>query len=894
MRRTPYPLAAVFLALSVACAAADEEVAPQDAPEGAGGAAGSASAGTSGSSGSPEGNGGTTAGASQGDAGTGGSTAGASATGGKAGMTGGVGGNTFGAGGSVGNPFGGSSGIDPGSGGAPPENDACPGEALSVGSSAVSVSGSTIGATNDFFAPCAYEADGRDVMYAITPTESGVLQVLVDADSGADVIVFAGTTCGNLGLGCRDTSGEGGKEPISFLVDKGTTYYVGVDTSSVSPGTFSLSAQIVPPPAGATCPGVAVEVPLGETSVSGTTVSAGNDAISGPCSSDGSDSMLQITPKASGVLSVAISGDGAYEPVVHARTQCEGGAELACDESFGTATIEFDVVENEPVWIVVDGRGLGDSSTDEGTFTGTLTLATRPPFDRCADASQVPLDSGGKKTITGTTEKARADAVASCASEYAEGPDVFFAVTPTADGLLSATLTAEYDSVLAVWTGTCDSLSEVGCNDQASTFDPEHVALAVKKGTTYYVEVGAYGTGSGGFTLELSHTPPPTNDTCATAHAIPLDPGQKTLSAGTVGAADDVTTSCPTAGKGGDVMYAVTPSATGKLGVHVSGTYDAMVVVETKCGDATTALGCSDATGTSSENLSVAVEAGKTYYLVIDGYAGEGTFDLSLDLALPPVNDRCETAEKLDLDPGQKVINGSTAAAADDYVASCGGTGAGDTVYAVTPSVSGKITVRLLPTGYNSVIYVQSMCGDKSSSVACDDTGNADEEDSVVVDVDAAKTYFLIVDGAGTDGGAYKLTLDYVGVPPNDTCAAPAHVDLVKGTPITLSGDTTVAKNDLTARRGGGGTGGDVVYEVVPSADGTLTVTVAAKSGYDPVVYAGDTSCADASNLGCKDATGVAGTEKLTFAVKAATKYWVVVDGYQGQNGAFDVTFDLP
>ena len=84
----------------------------------------------------------------------------------------------------------------------------------------------------------------------------------------------------------------------------------------------------------------------------------------------------------------------------------------------------------------------------------------------------------------------------------------------------------------------------------------------------------------------------------------------------------------------------------------------------------------------------------------------------------------------------------------------------------------------------------------------------------------------------------------------------------------------------------------DLVYVVVPGADGTLVLSLT--SEWDGGLYV-RTTCDDAgSELACQDVLGDNATEVLQLAVTAGTTYYVYVDGYTSDSfGPYELASDL-
>ena len=140
-------------------------------------------------------------------------------------------------------------------------------------------------------------------------------------------------------------------------------------------------------------------------------------------------------------------------------------------------------------------------------FTGTVVVSgtTAPPNDQCSAA--VVMTAGTLYTANTAGATATGDPSPSCASF---GKGVWYSFTPAASGLITiSTCTSDFDTVLAVYTGSCGSLSSVsgGCNDDngaSCTGSRASVAFTGTAGTTYRILAGGYGGAAG--TLRITAT----------------------------------------------------------------------------------------------------------------------------------------------------------------------------------------------------------------------------------------------------------------------------------------------------------------------------------------------------------------------------------------------------
>jgi len=70
------------------------------------------------------------------------------------------------------------------------------------------------------------------------------------------------------------------------------------------------------------------------------------------------------------------------------------------------------------------------------------------------------------------------------------------------DTLSIDTFGSNYDTVLAVWTGSRGSLTSIACNDDYSSLQSK-VEFSVTAGNTYYIEIASYSPGGGALTLNV-------------------------------------------------------------------------------------------------------------------------------------------------------------------------------------------------------------------------------------------------------------------------------------------------------------------------------------------------------------------------------------------------------
>jgi len=99
------------------------------------------------------------------------------------------------------------------------------------------------------------------------------------------------------------------------------------------------------------------------------------------------------------------------------------------------------------------------------------------------------------------------DPVPDCVDGFGNG--VWYQFTAPVSGLLIVdTFGSDFDTGLAVYTGSCDSLTEVACNDDTGGVTSQ-VTIPTTAGTTYSILAGGYSAHTGNLVFHLNHLTPP-------------------------------------------------------------------------------------------------------------------------------------------------------------------------------------------------------------------------------------------------------------------------------------------------------------------------------------------------------------------------------------------------
>ena len=264
-----------------------------------------------------------------------------------------------------------------------------------------------------------------------------------------------------------------------------------------------------------------------------------------------------------------------------------------------------------------------------------LTVLVPPPNDACGG---VVVISGNTFTTNLSTVAATStgDPVPSCAPL---GKGIWYSYAPTTNGTLVVdTIGSGFDTVLAMFTGSCGALAQVGCDDDGGGSLSSRISLTVTGGTTYFILAGGYSSATGSLTLHLNFTPVGgvSNDTCGSAVVIAANAYTNIQSTTAATSTGDPVPSC-VGGFGRGVWYVFTPTGNGSLVVDTIGSgFDTGLGIYTgNCG-AQTQVGCNDDGGGGvASKITLTASNGVSYFILAGGY-GAASGNLTLHLSFTP------------------------------------------------------------------------------------------------------------------------------------------------------------------------------------------------------------------------------------------------------------------
>jgi hypothetical protein len=211
--------------------------------------------------------------------------------------------------------------------------------------------------------------------------------------------------------------------------------------------------------------------------------------------------------------------------------------------------------------------------------------------------------------------------------------------TVTVDG------NADMDPDLSVLSGTCASLTQLACVDDTGTGGIETATITTTIGSTYYIFINDYASGSGTFNICVTHTPPPPPPpSCGVGNPVPTDACSAAPLLTNINGFCGTTLASYTAA--GSFSGCASPytidnnswlrftAADDEVVINYwitgpGGCTDGiqLAVVTGTCGSTMTSIACSsNPTGGAGSNGTFTMSPltpGQTYYLMIDGYAGD-------------------------------------------------------------------------------------------------------------------------------------------------------------------------------------------------------------------------------------------------------------------------------
>lgn len=602
---------------------------------------------------------------------------------------------------------------------------------------------------------------GGDVWFTVTVPAGGIFYV--DTDEGVmtdgGMAIYSGT-CDNLTLvSCDDNTSPNGNMPKLTVTGQtpGATLWVRVwENGNNNNGTFGICVSIPPPPPANDDPCNAIELTPSTTCTYQTFTNENATASTGVpapgCASyQGGDVWFQVTVPAGGQLifdtQTGQITDGGM--AIYSGT-CDNLTLISCDDDSSPNGAMSMITNNtltpgSTIWIRVWEYG-GDNN---GTFGICVKIPPPPPTnDNACNATPLTVEpTCTYQTFTNENATSSTTAPSPSCGGYSGG-DVWFSVVVPADGslLIDTDEGVMTDGAMAVYSGTCDNLTQLACDDNTSANGnmPKIVLTGQTPGATLWIRVWENGNNNNGtFGICItSPPPPPANDNQCTATLLTAETACNFQSFTTVDATGSTGVSAPTCGTytGFDVWFRVVVPAGGAIKIDTRrGTMldGGMAVYRGGSCNTLTQIACDD-NSSSSTNMPMLLLSGQTPGATLwirvwgnNGDANIGTFDICVQIPPPPpANDNPCTATSLT--PAntcnfQTFTNESSTGTTGVAAPTCGTYSGYDVWFTVTVPAGGAIDIdtrqgTMLDGGM--AVYSGANCN-SLTQIACDDNSSA-------------------------------------------------------------------------------------------------------------------------------------------------------------------------
>jgi hypothetical protein len=444
-----------------------------------------------------------------------------------------------------------------------------------------------------------------------------------------------------------------------------------------------------------------------------------------------------------------------------------------------------------------------DAITGDYTFTGIITHGGRTTYQTAifhvnGPASPTNDDISASTVISsvpynvqldtwGATVAAN-DPIPSCGNGQ-NSNSVWYRYTPAANGILHVdTQDSDYDTVIAIWTGSAGNLSEVFCNNDSFSTTQSWLETALTHSTAYYIEVMDFGgPGGGNLNLNVDFATSVDNDDFNTPTNITstsFSTAHQDTRAATQATDDPDLTQCNRLAGLASVWYRYTPATSGILRLDTDGSdYDTMLAVWSGTRGSLTPLDCNDDIGMVNGNwdlnsaLAANLSAGIPYYIEVSNY--NGFIDIN-SASLAAQENKPEISAQYS--GGQMVLHSLfTACYSLNYGVSPNG--AGSVGVDTAPNCSGSLyttgTIVQLTASANTGYAFNSWSG--SATGSSNPLSMAMTAAKSVTASFTLKKYTLSVSKAGNGSGT--VTSNPAGINCGTTCSA----SFDYGSPITLT-----------------------------------------------------------------------------------------------------------
>lgn len=460
-----------------------------------------------------------------------------------------------------------------------------------------------------------------------------------------------------------------------------------------------------------------------------TVTSDGNDESSGAGSSSSGDS-----PTTGPAGSTSTTTDTSTTTIDESTTAADESS--SSGDSADASTTMVDPSEGSTT-MVDPSEGSTSTSGDESSSSSSGgVMSTECPYGDLMAPDLVNVNTAGQDS----------EFTNSCGGGGA--PDASYTLTAPADGTYFFTATSPdgvVDPLIAVYDGTCGG-PELACNEDIDgTTSAARVSVELTMGQTVTAVVDGFSLAGGAVDLEVAFF----EGTCPDGDVGNIVPVVQT---GSTVDGDNTTFGSCGGTTGNDDQWTFTAPEPGIYTIDTQGSnFDTVLYALDGCGG--NEIICNDDAGDMTSRINVTLAAGEEVVFVVDG-AGLDSGDYNLNVEL----DACPDFEIMGALPA--VETGSTDGEVDSSAGSCGGGTAPDVAYTFTAPEAGTYIFDTDGSAFDTVLYAFDGETCDGTTLACDDDDpEFGVQSRIVLELAAAQTVTVVVDGFGSNSGDYTLNV---------------------------------------------------------------------------------------------------------------------------------------
>lgn len=377
--------------------------------------------------------------------------------------------------------------------------------------------------------------------------------------------------------------------------------------------------------------------------------------------------------------------------------------------------------------------------------------------------------AAGGDVVTTTTTRATRETGEPAHAANTGGRSLWWRWTPPSAGTaVIATRGSNFDTLLAVYTGTAiTALTPVAANDDDDLVT-SYVRFNTTAGTTYLIAVDGFNGESGDLTLTVLHSSSASANDNFAARA-PLMGSLASATGNNIVATRETGEPVHASPGARSLWWTWTAPDSGTLNLSTAGsTFDTLLAVYTgsAVGALTTVATDDDGGPDYSSSLSTPVTRGVAYQIAVDGFDGaNGRVRLALGFLAAgarPLNDAFAARTPLS---GSPVSIATTSAGATKETGEpnhAGSAGGASLWWSWTAPADGTMTLSTEGSNFDTVlaVYTGTSLGTLSLLAADDDSGE-NGTSRVAANVRSGTTYQIAVDGYNRAAGALLLYLTF-------------------------------------------------------------------------------------------------------------------------------------